>query len=283
MVAATLVEDFLNETHTNATTFTSVRVELEAKYPAFANPDKHRHLFGVAETVYCHSFPSSCDGAWSVTINGIDAYRPQGAGNSFCASWTNGIGVVECSLGTVSYRTAIGVVEPSVEVRNPRVNETNVVFAVGESGHLLLYLDQYAAPYYVSFREIYMMEIPDESDNCPHTGYYTNRLTGAWSHSSGQGAGNWTPVADSGYWGEDMAGTPDAYPRPWAEGEKVWDIPVGWGFGGNDVVGRVSNPTTQTFTIHEDGRFRIEKYDHWAERSIYGFIWLDGHLVFWPW
>ena len=280
---AEFLEDFRNVTHSDDASMTAVKVELETKYPAFANPDKHRHLYGVAETVYCHSFPSSSDGSWSVQINGVSAYRPQGPDSAFCASWTNGVGTVEYTFGNVSYRTGIRVLDPYVEVRNPRVNETNFVFAVGESGHLLLYLDQYVAPYYVSFREIYMMEIPDESDNCPHSGYYTNRLTGAWSHSSSQGAGNWCTVDVSGYWGVDRAGTSDAYPEPWAEGVKSWDIPVGWGFGGNDVVGRVSDPTKQIFTIHEDGRFRIEKYNHWAERNIYGLIWLDGTLVLWPW
>ena len=283
VATAEFVEDFRNMLHSDNASMTAVKVELETKYPAFANPDKHRHLYGVAETVYCHSFPSSSDGSWSVQINGVSAYRPQGSDSAFYASWTNGVGTVEYTFGNVSYRTGIRVLDPYVEVRNPRVNETNFVFAVGESGRLLLYLDQYVAPYYVSFRETYMMEIPDESDNCPHTGYYTNRLTGAWSHSSNQGAGNWCTVEESGYWGVDRAGTPDAYPEPWTEGVKSWNIPVGWGFGGNDVVGCVSDPTTQIFTIHEDGRFRIEKYNHWAERNIYGLIWLDGNLVLWPW
>ena len=91
------------------------------------------------------------------------------------------------------------------------------------------------------------------------------------------------PITTSPVVSSFMAGTPDAYPEPWAEGEKIWNIPVGWGFGGGEVVGRVSNPTTEKFTIHEDGRFRIEKYNHWAERNIYGLIWLDGNLVLWPW
>ena len=77
VAVATFVEDFTHDEYEpQVATLTSMKVELEAKHPAFANPDKHRHLYGVAETVYCHSFPSSSDGSWSVQINGVPAYRP---------------------------------------------------------------------------------------------------------------------------------------------------------------------------------------------------------------
>lgn len=44
-------------------------------------------------------------------------------------------------------------------------------------------------------------------------------------------------------------------------------------------------PTFQTFTLSSDGTFRIDKFDHWAERNTLGMVWVDGSLLVnpWPW
>ena len=129
-----------------------------------------------------------------------------------------------------------------------------------------------------------MMEIPDESNSCSHSGYFNDPSTGCWSHTSGSGAGNWNPVGIDGYWGYDKAGHADAYDKPWSEGEKEWDIPIGWGFGGQTVVGAINpNPTTQKFVMHSNGTFKIKKHGHSAERNTFGLIWVDGRMVWWPW
>lgn len=271
--------DTTNAPSTVTAKLTSVKVELETKYPAVANSCKQRHLYGVAETVYCHSRPAVDGADWDVRINDLEAVRITGSQDGFYASWTNGIGRATYSACGASYETDFAVLEPEIEVRNPRVNERDVSPVFGEAGHLLLFLDQYVAPDYVSFREIYLMEIPDESNGGPHSGYYDNPLTGSWSHMADNKAGQWCPVSQDGYWGYDASGHPGAYVTPWSEGEKTWEIPVGWGFGGSNVVARLHpNPTRQKFTMHANGTFRIEKYGHSAERSIWGFVWLDG----WP-
>ena len=261
---------------------TSVKVKFETKYAALENACKQRHVYGVAETVYLHSDPEIATGSWSVTIDGQPAMLLQSGQTGFCASWTAGSGSATYSVLGTSYTAGFTVLEPHVEVRNPRANQSDVSPVIGESGHLLLFQDQYVAPYYVSFREIYMMEIPDEGNNCPHSGYFNDPATGWWSHTSQSGAGNWNSVGVDGYWGYDKAGHAAAYGSPWTEGEKEWDIPVGWGFGGQSVVGTISpNPTTQKFEIHADGSFKITKYGHSAERNTLGFIWVDGSLFWW--
>ena len=40
----------------------------------------------------------------------------------------------------------------------------------------------------------------------------------------------------------------------------------------------VPNPTTQEFRLQSNGTFRIRKFGHEAERSVYGLIWIDGEL-----
>ena len=263
---------------------TAVKVELETKFPAYENNCKQRHIYGVGETVFQHCYPEVESGRWTVSIDGRAATRLQNGQTGFSASATAGIGAATFSMSQVSYTIGFRVLEPYVEVRNARANQSDVSPVIGEAGHLLLFLDQYVGPYYVSFREIYMMEIPDESNNCPHSGYFSDSSTGWWSHTSQAGAGDWNPVGENGYWGTDKAGYRSSYGSPWSEGEKVWDIPIGWGFGGRTVAGSITPlPTKQKFEIHANGTFKITKHDHSAERNVLGMIWVDGSLVAWPW
>ena len=138
-------------------------------------------------------------------------------------------------VGGVDYEFDYTVVEPVIEARNPRVNaeSTYVSPVIGEAGHLLLYLDLYAMPLYVSFEGVQMREVPDESQSCPHQGYYDDRSKGGnWSHTSNDAAGEWHTVSSSGYVMSDKAGRRASYQTPWVSGWKEWDIPMEWGEGG---------------------------------------------------
>ena len=84
------------------------------------------------------------------------------------------------------------VIEPVIEVRNPRVNQNSahVSPVMGQAGHLLLYLDMYAGPFYASFQGLEIREVPDESQSGFHIGYFDDRGKGGnWSHTQNDGAG----------------------------------------------------------------------------------------------
>lgn len=190
------------------------------------------------------------------------------------------------SISVTAYRTSYtfvsSVLEPVIEVRDPRVNaessEVNPV--IGESGHLLLYLDLYVVPAYVSFQGVQIREIPDESQSCPHQGYYDDRSKGGnWSHTANDGAGGWHTVLSSGYVMTDKAGRRTSYDTPWSAGWKEWAVPMEWGEGGAISVLFSPNPTTQRFELQSDGHFTVRKHGHYAERNVLGLKWCDGELV----
>jgi hypothetical protein len=144
---------------------------------------------------------------------------------------------------------------------------------------MLLWL--YIEPSKVSFDGIFMLEIPCDIEG-PHSGYFNNGnldKVGFLSHSVSAGAGKWIQVHGD-EWAVDYAGRRTAYPKPWEEGCKEWDIPIGWG----DVLGNIKGqiypvPTKQRFTIATDGSATVEKYGNIIERQINNNVYLNGVLV----
>lgn len=261
---------------------TSIKVELMSVDTAVANPDRRRHVYGIAEEVQYRTFPTEATVSWSFPA-GLLYWNS----TSFCCPWSSadmsssGSQIRVAAYG-VSYDIGIMVLDPIIQAQNPRVNvdATDVSPVLGEAGHLLLYLDLYATPYYVSFRGIQIREVADESQGSPHTGYYDDRAKGGnWSHTSSDGAGVWHTVGQSGFFASDKAGRRTAYQEPWIYGWKEWAIPMEWGAENNTSVSFNPNPTTQRFTLEANGNFKIRKFNHEAERNILGLKWLDGELV----
>lgn len=128
-----------------------------------------------------------------------------------------------------------------------------------------------------------IQEVPDESQSGPHDGYYDDRTKGGpWSHVAGEHmAGQWNEVNSAGYFGMDRAGRASRYDPPWIQGSKTWPIPMAWSPLPNTNFMQMfsPNPTSQHFSISSNGTFRIEKFNHWAERPIRGPILVDGVAV----
>ncbi|MBQ0032284.1 MAG: hypothetical protein KBT68_05740 [bacterium] len=260
---------------------TSVKVELTSVETAAANPDKRRHVYGVAEEVEYRSYPEGATVSWSFP-NGLLYWNA----TSFCCPWSSASmsasgSEITVTFGDVSYGIGITVVDPVIQVQNPRVNvnSSDVTPVFGEAGHLVLYMDLYATPFYVSFCGLEIREVPDESQSCPHMGYYDDRSKGGnWSHTANDGAGEWHAVHSSGYVMSDKAGRGTSYQQPWSYGTKEWAIPMAWGNGVDVSVPFSPNPTTQLFTLQENGTFSIRKHGHEATRNTLGLIWCDGEL-----
>ena len=261
---------------------TSVKVELEADQNA---PDptasNFRHKYGVLEQVNFRHLPLSATVTWEFSAGGDLISK---VGDHFFCTPRGSHGTAEVSAGGVSYTTDFDVLEPQIIATNATANAGGGVSPVeGESGHLLLCLDLYATPFYVSFKGLNIQEVPDESQSGPHSGYYNDQTKGGpWSHVAGEHmAGRWNEVDATGYFGTDRAGRSGRYDPPWIQGSKTWPIPMAWSPTPNDYFMQMfsPNPTMQHYEISSNGTFRIEKFNHWAERPISGAIVVDGVAI----
>ena len=258
---------------------TVVEVELRVVKTAVGNPDGNRHTYAIAEDIqYIHK-PQSAQVVWSFPSSFIERV----CGVVMCPWSIDGLtGDITASIAGVKHIFDYVVMEPQIEVCNPRVNAvlSDVNPVIGEAGHLLLYLDLYVKPFYVSFEELEICESPDDSQSGPHYGYFDDRTKGGnWSHTAADGAGAWNIVQSSGYYATDKAGRRSKYEEPWTYGWKEWDIPMEWGICGL-AKGRFKiNPTTQKFVLYNDGTFEIIKFGHKAVRDVGGLMWRNGDPV----
>ena len=254
---------------------TSVKVELEAVDKPLDYSCAHRHIFGVHEWVNYRHYPSRADVAFELLWAEQELIV---TANRFFCPWSGGTYFVRFHFEGVELETEIDVCEPEVVCREVWWNQIGVA---GQSGLIDMRLALYVEPIYVSFKDLYMEEIPDD-EVCPRNGYFnTGSLakTGALSHSMAAGAGVWSAVKHDSSWTADRACRVTPYPQPWSSGMKEWRIPVGWGDYNGNIKGRITpNPTTQLFTIDSAGTATIRKYNHEIRRTINNDVWLDGVL-----
>ena len=270
-VTATISENLTGENITSSSTTTVVRVELEACKAALSNSDLHRHVFGVLEDFHYRQYPANAATSWRF-FEGEEERFPFSSGYVILPPMTNQTSEGHCEFhvtcGAVSYTNAFLMVLPQIEARNPGCNE-DILATIGEAGWLILHLDFYVGPSYVSFYGVDFQEIPDESGNCPHGGYYNDISKGGWlSHCEAAGAGVWNLVNENGRWCRDKAGVGRGYERPWSDGWKEWPIPIGWGSNRILMAQFAIPPTTQKFTLTSDGTFSIRKLGFEATRSV---------------
>ena len=270
VVTTTLTENGTGTVMSDFASVTSLKVELCADNPAPLNSNPNRHVYGVLESLHYRQYPADVAAEW-IFWEDTESLMPFSQGYMILPATTNQTSSGRCRFsvtsGGVSYTNAFQMYLPQIEARNPRCN-SDIVMVNGESGWLLLHLDLYVGPAIVSFKGLDFQEIPDESGNCPHTGYYNDVIKGGYlSHCAAAGAGIPHEVALNGYWCSDKAGKGGRYEMPWCDGWKEWPIPVGWG-ASNTIQGQFDRPpTTQKFTLMSDGTFSISKYGFEATRD----------------
>ena len=271
-VTATLTEEGTGNVLAATTSVTVVKIELQAANLPVANPCLHRHVFGVDELVYTHVSPTAATIVWR---DGVDIDVCANDRDFYCP-WTGGDFLPLVTCGDASFNTVITTVEPVVVCRAAEWD--GVVGTNGVAGNVLMMLHMFIEPTYVSFAGLYMEEIPDDTLG-GHDGYFDDQSKGGpWSHTQAAGAGVWEPVQANGYWTTDHAAVKE-YVRPWSNGWKVWNIPIGWGLIGS-LKGRIQpNPTVQRFEITEGGTVTIQKHGHTIIRATDNKVWLDGNRV----
>ena len=151
---------------------------------------------------------------------------------------------------------------------------------VGTAGNVTMLIEMEVEPKTVSFLGVFMVEIPDESNNCGRHGYFADPTNGPpWSHSELAGAGDWIQVKSQGRWCADRVGMSRTLPAPWSNGWKEWNIPTGWGDALYQLRGQVNPmPTKQRFDIDAAGTLSIRKYGHEIIRAVDNRVWVDGKL-----
>ena len=165
---------------TSQAKLTCVKVWLEAVQTAPAFTNDTRHTYGIAEEIRYISNPTAIAVEWTFP----SAFISRGDGITMCpwstSDGSSGFYTVSVAALNATYDASVRVLEPVIVTTNIRVNvySTDVSPQFGESGHLLLYQDLYATPFYVSFKDVQFREIPDESQSCPHQGYYDDRARG---------------------------------------------------------------------------------------------------------
>lgn len=275
IVAASFLEHGSTNIASNAATATVVRVELAPMYAAPFNDAPHRHLFGVMEDVFFSTLPECAQASWQFFEGPIEMLSIYG-NKVIMPAVTNQFSEGNCearvTAGDACFTNTFKFYMPEIIAVNPRCNE-DIEAHIGEAGWLLLHMDLYVCPFFVSFNNLQMVEIPDESGICPHGGYYENvEKGGPLSHGVAAGAGNYHYVGLDGYWCSDRAGRGGRYDEPWSNGWKEWPISVGWG-ASNVILGQFDQPpTTQRFTLLDTGTFSIRKYDYEAVRTTWNNI-----------
>jgi hypothetical protein len=272
-VAATFTENDTGTLLSSTNRVTSVQVELTALKTAPANPCMKRHLYGILEHVDFVARPTAASASWRFLGATAEIY-PWSGSYIVLPATTNGYPNGHCeyriSVANVTYSSSFTFFMPRISVRNPRCNE-GIVPVSGEAGWLTLHFDQYIEPSLVSFEGVDFVEIPDESGNCPHGGYFCDITKGGpLSHCSAVGAGEFHTVTSTGFWSFDKCGRRGRYDPPLSDGWKEWPIPVGWGISPNVLGSFAEPPTTQRFSLRADGTFSIRKYKYEASRTLNG-------------
>ena len=235
----------------------------------------------------CGAEQKAANVSWNVKVGG----RMREDSTYFCPldAESNPLEVV---CAGVSYTPSIQVVEPSgVRALNPGV----VTYGLSSfsAGGIGLQLDIQVLPLDVSFREIWVEEVP--STMGVQTGYFTHPyFDGDRCHSRENGAGVWFRVLDENTIdARDTAAYTQPYPRMtsggqisesmsvgWIAGENVWSIPLGWNAPEPPVGAEpwkcFAADETQTFTIDEFGTAGVRKLRHEAVREVLGSVYLDG-------
>jgi len=200
VVIATFTENETGVVAAYTNSMTVVQVEMTAVERAPQEADRHRHVFGVAEYVMLQHCPSNVTVELNFDSDKISFIDE----NTFMChtqmdeTFGSDVCTVAISCLGSDFTTRFRVFDVRVEARNPQVNmyDADVTPVFGEAGHLLLYLQYWAMPRFVSFSSINIREIPDDSETGPHSGYYDDRSKGGhWSHVSSV-CGGWHVVSN---------------------------------------------------------------------------------------
>ncbi len=235
-----------------------------------------RHSFGVCEVVKASWEPSSVSISWTSTGSGswmrtLSAFREyqcpaQAESFLFTASY-NGV-TLDIPL------TCIAPSQVMAEILNCVVEPS----MTGNGGGIGMELVMILLPTNVCFANIEVVEVPSMEGS--HNGYFSDSAwSNQWYHTTGNGAGEWTEVADDNSCGSDYAGIGLCSP-PWSSGFITWIIPNAWrpcGGGEQDV--HVFVTSLQNFQITVDGTVTVSKLGNSVTRTTNDVITSTGVLA----
>ena len=276
-------------------TATAVKIRVTPSREAPENYSSGRHKYGVCEIVNCFQSPSSPSVVWTA----IEGEFVDGTSYiDFICPLYSSSNPLRASIGNVTFTPNITVVEPQGIIATNAVN-VNYGDHPNKAGYVGMQLALYVTPLDVSFDEIAVEEVP--SDQGEHAGHFTNTLfSSRWSHTRGNGAGNWIQVGAAGFpnrFGVDNAawegvvpcfrpdGTAIAQPdstASWSYGYMYWQNPFGWNHkettGTMTPFGVFATGTIDEFFILPDGTMSIIKLQNTVTRMTNDCVYLNGVL-----
>lgn len=170
VASATIVGDFLNDAHTDSSSFTSIRVGLSAVYDAPENHNPSRHVYGVGEKVRIDFVPTPAELRVQVVkadINDLVTEYDTFAGAAdvqepstitYTCPATGTVPNISISYSGIEYFPQMAIVEPQLIVT--REASGIGVFFPGQVGMGLLTTKNYIGPFFVSFQGVKVAEIP---------------------------------------------------------------------------------------------------------------------------
>ena len=249
IATATFVENFLNETHTESATVTSIRLQLTALYDAPENHNPSRHVYGVGEEVIFDVLPLSSgifleterydvadDSGYGYELFGMrERVAVPYASEYRCpVSASNPPPVRVCYEGS-EYWPKIKIVEPEEIVTTGASWGENAVdlyydgdrkcWPYGTVGSAALVTTNYVGPMYVSFRGVAFSEVPCYEEDVVTGCFATNHIR---THTPQAGAGKLHMIYEKNFFFVDGArsGAPELN---WQPGSTMnWKIPIGW-------------------------------------------------------
>ena len=289
-ISGMFIENETGEQISADDSLTVVRVELTPWLTIEENPSPHRHLLGVGESVNCSQYPNFSSVTWR-----SDLKWPVSSSSGqifFTCPFLAGKNGISVTCGGLTYKPQVNVIEPDGIVA---INVTSTRYGVpkGEAGGIGMELDLYLTPRNVSFGNIAMQETPCLTGT--HSGYFDNpEFSNEWSHTEGQGAGEWYDVGTDNFFFRDNPRIERSLPRMtddgrittnktygWIDGTMVWDIPLGWGPKGTRAAsGQVGSLEgyRQTFVIFSDGLAGVRKFSNQVTRRTNDVVYLNGVL-----
>ena len=247
---------------------TAVKVWVKATYLALLNPCENRHTYGVGEIVECRHSPQSLSVSWTALGNGtISNSVPK---RLICPLLQDAAGI-RADYNGASLPIPLNVMEPT------GIECTNAAFLPAAGGlGIGMRLDLIVTPLTVSFEGLAMQEVP--SNVGTHTGYFDDMaFADRWSHTTLWGAGVWCNISQGNIFCRDTSRMLE-WPQPWASGQLVWAIPIGWNRKGT-VSGsciKLIPASYQSVWTMTNGNLIKRKHGHYIELTSDGRTYFDG-------
>ena len=234
------------------------------EHPALTDTNRATLNLGVGEEVDLSGMPDNTTWTFSAGwLSDIDGGRA-----TFHAPNNATKATVTAKVKKQSVRIDFDVKEPS-GVDHTIITSTHTNdYANGLAG-VLMSINVYIAPTFVSFYQVRIMEVGEDATN--NSGYWAYNVAPNYYSTNDlhHSADEWTtPLNDDNSLPlGDTCGTLPLLP-PWGSGgESAWNIPAKWKVGDDGTTNDLQNWSNQTFSMNTNGTVSVSKFGNHVTRT----------------